>query len=500
MSQRKKVKTFDPRLKIFDPPEDDVVADETKTDKSDPKFADHTTNFTKNAIIFSFLYFLEGIPYGVQTNTIPIYLASINNENFTSISLTKLALIPWLLKPIFVKLFQLENIKNCLTTLKTCLKVLVIWNLLGAYGLYYLESHDTNKIYFLLFTLQIISHFLIAIADICIDFLQINSTDQIEKIGYLKSIEVCFYKLGAFIFGSLFISLSVNLKILYFGIAVVGLFANFSVKFLDVNQTYDKNVTSKSKLNQNENDKSENSVDNCKINSGVDLAKFSQFLVMSKIFYTGFSSILKIYLLSSHSREISATLGGSLPLIISTIGSFIGGILPKFYRSFSSADDKAISQSDVISEILRHLTLIQCGLCIPGYFYFSLSMSDLFFTTLLTSLINFFSGAQSTLVFVKMADLVKNFESQSEMASRENKTSSTSKKQKSGWFKLNSNELYCWFSNLEIIGKLTCGIVIGLLVDTFGYEKTILFSCLFQFYCLKLIWSPSSYPDVKKSV
>ena len=83
---------------------------------------------------------------------------------------------------------------------------------------------------------------------------------------------------------------------------------------------------------------------------------------------------------------------------------------------------------------------------------------------MIVSLLSFLGGAQTTLVFVRMADILKANE-----------------------YKENENQMYCWLCSLEIIGKLTCGIVIGSIVDCVGYSSTILICLVFQLVTVFLV-------------
>merc|ERR1712048_898531 len=61
-----------------------------------------------------------------------------------------------------------------------------------------------------LLIIQFLLHSAIAAMDIGVDFLQIsdeNSNDS-KSFGFFKSIEVCFYKFGAFVAGALFMRIS----------------------------------------------------------------------------------------------------------------------------------------------------------------------------------------------------------------------------------------------------------------------------------------------------
>ena len=296
--------------------------------------------------------------------------------------------------------------------------------------------------------------------------------EEISNFGLLKSLEVCCYKGGAFIAGSLFISKSTDFSKLYLLVACLYLIGFYVVGFMPDSLKGDSEKENE-KTQQPEKDKEKEVQTENKQKKHpeeqndhvLNYPLFIQFLLVQKIFGTAFKSILPIYLLENKfSREFAAILAGHIPLVISTFGSFLGGTLQKFryFRNFS------------VSKLLKWTTFL---VSLQGpfvYFYFknfsqaSQSQPNLLFTSYLITLMAFFGGAQTTLVFIKMAEIIK---------SSEKKYSNS-----------NSNEIYCWFCSIEIIGKLSCSIFIGFVADWVGYEQTILVVCLFQLYSLYLVW------------
>lgn len=51
-----------------------------------------------NKALLTFLYFIQGIPYGLQTQFLPIYLYSKASFNASQISFFKLLSFPWIFK------------------------------------------------------------------------------------------------------------------------------------------------------------------------------------------------------------------------------------------------------------------------------------------------------------------------------------------------------------------------------------------------------------------
>jgi len=188
-------------------------------------------------------------------------------------------------------------------------------------------------------------------------------------------------------------------------------------------------------------------------------AKFASFLLTQKLFSTAFRSLFPLFLIDKHviPPEYVAAVTATIPLIASTLGSAFGGLLPSIIGAGLPIGTQLFGQ-----------TLIMTIFAVPSYLIFAepswLKPYLLLFSSLMISLLSFLGGAQTTLVFVKMADIVKANE-----------------------YKENKNQLYCWMCSLEIIGKLACGIFIGSIADYCGYGNTILLCLVFQIFTVFIV-------------
>ncbi len=58
---------------------------------------------SRNIIFLAFLYFLQGLPYGLQSRFLPLYFRT-HGMSLADIGFFKLLLVPWMLKAIWAPL------------------------------------------------------------------------------------------------------------------------------------------------------------------------------------------------------------------------------------------------------------------------------------------------------------------------------------------------------------------------------------------------------------
>ncbi|XP_076855155.1 major facilitator superfamily domain-containing protein 3 [Brachyhypopomus gauderio] len=63
-------------------------------------------------VFLGLLYFVQGIPYGLQSSLLPVYLRGAGHS-FTRISLTKVLYLPWVLKVLWAPLVDRTGTKRC---------------------------------------------------------------------------------------------------------------------------------------------------------------------------------------------------------------------------------------------------------------------------------------------------------------------------------------------------------------------------------------------------
>merc|ERR1711981_34932 len=259
---------------------------------------------------YSFHYFLEGLPYGIQSDTLPIIFRSSYNFSLSWVTFSKISLIPWLLKPLVAKKVQSVSANQQLLAV-----ALVCATIISAVSSIY---HDFN--YNNIIIIQFLLHSAIASMDISVDYLQHNSCETPAQLGILKSIEVCFYKLGAYVAGAFFLTFSTDLSILY---TIVGCL--YLCGFICSRMYLKDDVKPTNSEKQPENNKP--------VKLFKNHYKLVWFLLVQKLFGTAFRSLFPMFLVDQKRLSTGqiAMVTGTLPLVASTFGSFVGGLLPKIF-------------------------------------------------------------------------------------------------------------------------------------------------------------------------
>jgi hypothetical protein len=147
-------------------------------------------NFTSLFI----LYFVQGMPYGLQTRYLPIIMR-LNGISLSELGFFKLLLIPWILK-FFISAFIVDVYKTKRFWLLTSLALLSIGSFLAA--ILALKSYVYLAV--IMFFLNIAS----TTQDICVDWFAINLLDKAD-LGIGNTIQVSGFKLGTLFTGGLIV-------------------------------------------------------------------------------------------------------------------------------------------------------------------------------------------------------------------------------------------------------------------------------------------------------
>nr|XP_028591830.1 major facilitator superfamily domain-containing protein 3-like [Podarcis muralis] len=140
--------------------------------------------------VLAMLYFVQGIPYGLQSGLLPIYFRTLG-LSFTKISLSKVVYLPWILKMLWAPLVDHYLTKRT-------------WLLLTLYGFVLaclacsLMAPETN--FFLVAIVLLLMNFCASIQDVAVDAIAIQLLTQ-HEIGYGNTIQVVAYKLGSVLAG-----------------------------------------------------------------------------------------------------------------------------------------------------------------------------------------------------------------------------------------------------------------------------------------------------------
>ncbi|XP_007897562.1 major facilitator superfamily domain-containing protein 3 [Callorhinchus milii] len=136
------------------------------------------------------LYFVQGIPYGIQSGLLPIYLRSVG-VSLTRISLAKLLYFPWILKMLWAPLVDWYGTKQK-------------WLLGSMYGLafsFLIISGLSPEIHFLILVFMLMMiNFFASVQDIIVDGLAVKIL-SVDEIGYGNTIQVVSYKMGSALAG-----------------------------------------------------------------------------------------------------------------------------------------------------------------------------------------------------------------------------------------------------------------------------------------------------------
>ncbi|XP_071961150.1 major facilitator superfamily domain-containing protein 3-like [Antedon mediterranea] len=180
----------------------------------------------RNLIFLLLLYFVQGIPYGLQARFLPIFLRS-KGTSLASLGLIKLLLLPWLLKILWAPLFDWMQSKRK-------------WLLASMFGLFCVCSLGScislDNILFLcaiLFLLNVFS----STQDIAVDGFAMQLLTH-KQVGMGNTIQVVGYKFGSIFGGGVLMWLSMYLSLngLFLFLSFIYLFSISCIFQFDVDE------------------------------------------------------------------------------------------------------------------------------------------------------------------------------------------------------------------------------------------------------------------------
>jgi|SRR6218665_473836 len=143
---------------------------------------------TGSVLLLMFLYFIQGLPYGLQAQFLPVYLRS-KGVDLTDIGLLKIVYAPWLCKFLWGPLVdQLSTKRKWLLVSVLCLAVTCVF---GAF----FPPDFLIPVIIILFLLNLFA----SIQDVAVDAIAIRLLTS-EELGQGNTVQVVGYKLGS-IFG-----------------------------------------------------------------------------------------------------------------------------------------------------------------------------------------------------------------------------------------------------------------------------------------------------------
>lgn len=167
--------------------------------------------------LLSALYFVEGAPWGVQSQALPIYLRE-HHESLTVIGLVNALSLPWLAKPLFAPLVDRYGSdrwgrrKSWIVPLQTAL---MLTSLAGAFVV---GRSDWTSILLVVFLLNCFA----AMMDIAVDALAVDLLRG-RGLGTGNIAQVVGYKAGSLVSGGLLVwaTASIGWTGLFVGVAVM---------------------------------------------------------------------------------------------------------------------------------------------------------------------------------------------------------------------------------------------------------------------------------------
>ncbi|XP_064633171.1 major facilitator superfamily domain-containing protein 3-like [Lineus longissimus] len=397
---------------------------------------------SKNILLLSFLYFVQGIPYGLQSRFLPVYLRS-SGMSLTNLTFFKLLLIPWLCKALWAPFIDKYGTK----------REWLIWSMAGlamtcAFASY-LSQAELIALSILLFLLNCFT----ATQDIAVDSIAIQILSS-NQLGQGNTAQVVGYKFGAIIGGGVLLWLVdiIGLKLLF---TMLTLIYFLSVLFVFSSQSL-KDASAFTKANSNAGQTEKDSgMQEMKVLQVQDMSYFGilrdvlkpqgtkwllGFVLIYKLGEQGALSSFPLYMVDQNVS--SADIGfwvGVLGQITSIFGSALAGFL--------------LSKCHVAAHsFLQHLFLLQLIPLTSMFLLVSFWRPSFFFLGVICmNALLIISGLVTTTTFTFMMQCSQHAPVQIQ------------------------GTHYTTLATLEVFGKLTFASLLGLLIDLFGYKSMYLF-------------------------
>ncbi|XP_043916777.1 major facilitator superfamily domain-containing protein 3 isoform X2 [Protopterus annectens] len=141
-------------------------------------------------LLLGILYFVQGIPYGLQSSLLPVYLRTVG-LSFTKISLTKALYFPWTLKVVWAPFVDQYGTKQRWLLISMC--GLAMCCLLCA-------SLSPESDFQLVAAVFLFMNFFASVQDVAVDGLAVRIL-RYEEVGYGNTVQVVGYKIGSVLAG-----------------------------------------------------------------------------------------------------------------------------------------------------------------------------------------------------------------------------------------------------------------------------------------------------------
>ncbi|XP_072137610.1 major facilitator superfamily domain-containing protein 3 isoform X1 [Mobula birostris] len=390
--------------------------------------------------LFGLLYFVQGMPYGLQSSLLPIYLRT-SGLTFTKISLTKLLYFPWLLKILWAPFVDQYGTKRK-------------WLLCSMFGLFLcclVMSRLTPAVDFpAMAFILLLMNFFASVQDIAVDGIAVHLLSS-EDIGYGNTIQVVAYKMGSLLAGAGlltvmdYIGWNTVFVVFCFAYVIAIIISYFTPELEDTSEAKNRLFVLKP----------------CKILGEVLKVPGTIwnliYVIIYKLGEQASVSMFPMFLLEHGFSP--AELGfwnGIVAMGFSIFGSCIGGILMPKYNVYSLI---------TILFVMRLGNLSLQTLLLLWFYYDSFIVKGAAVLSIILQ--HFLSGLITTLTFSIMMLCTQK---------ADNRIQATH---------------YTFLASFEVLGKLTFSAVAGILVDRIGFPSSFCIFLLLSFLALLHVLNPT---------
>lgn len=377
-------------------------------------------------LLLGLLYFVQGMPYGLQSSLLPIYLRTAG-LSFTKISLTKALYFPWILKVLwapFVDQFGSKKKWLLLSMSGLALTCLISATL----------SPETNFAPVALILL--LMNFWASVQDIAVDGIAVQLLRS-EEVGYGNTVQVVGYKLGSVLAGG---GLLAVMDVVGWSFLFVFLSAIYCTVILYSWGSPELNMLSK--ICSNEQKTKISSLNPWRILQELLSVPGTLwtliFVLVYKLGEQGATSMFPLFLLDNGMSATELGLwNGMVAMGFSIIGSSIGGILLSIYGAFS---------------LMKTFFVMRLGgLAFQTFLLFVFNSNSWLMkgaAILSISVQHFIGGLITTLTFTVMMHCSQNADERIQATH------------------------YSFLATLEVMGKLTFSALAGWIVDWIGFPAS----------------------------
>ncbi|KAJ8304853.1 hypothetical protein KUTeg_018436 [Tegillarca granosa] len=432
--------------------------------------------FSGNIVFLAYLYFIQGLPYGLQSKFLPVYFRT-HGMSLTDIGFFKLLLTPWMCKALWAPLVDRYGTKN----------KWLIWSMLGLVLTCIMGSFTPPEYLLELACVLFLFNLLTSTQDIAVDGIAVQVLSTSE-LAYGNIAQVVGYKLGAIFGGGILTWLSEHLDwmVMFLCISLVYLISIFFVKIF-IPTTYKTSIEiivsedSKNDLGQHVTKSKENvpklgelSVEDKEDNPPEDrnwliehlvsvykspnTSWLMLFVLIYKLGEQGSLSMTPLFLID---KKFSASqVGfwtGVVGQVVSIVGSVIGGWMISNWGSYTGKSKHDAAKSQKLHRLITKVTQVNQKVMQLNH------KSDTVGSVLCMCSMLILSGVVTTATFTMMMQC-------SQMAQQTIQATH-----------------YTTIATLEVLGKLTFSVLTGSLTDILGYYYVFIVFVILTLFVLPVL-------------